>query len=373
MEFWHVPRGQGLLLFGGATGDGARLMLDGWKSRSASHATFGCNTSVYNTIATRIVDQIRAVVQDCESWAVAGHSAGGALADMLQYCSANLGVNPPTEVMSLGSPATLGETLKRQGTNAGACRIMASGDGIPALPYGVTRSTLQSLLVLSSNDYAPWEYVHGHGGIVLRNNGDMIGDTGSGAAPGESSVETLVNLVISAQGFVGPHSIVEYIRRLSQASAKNEVVPGPAAALEARETVRVLTTELPVAVNPRAVPIMWLPQDMLTVSARSLVSGGTISFALEIPKMSNAQLRKPGTWYVTGANNVWQLQWHNEVVATFPSRSSAKTAAKYWNKALRCLGKSSDVNSASFTDSVAAFLATAGTQSGGFRPPLPIS
>lgn len=393
MEFWYTEGGQGVLVLGGVDEVGGYLMFEGWLSESASARLLGCNTNVFATARDCVARWLKTMVNLCDDYIVIGHSGGGAVACMLPYIGPAFGLKAPAQVVSFGAPACLGGRALAIPTNAQQMRIMGSGDGVPSLPFARSRSRIQTFVANISGDYAPWKYQHSPGGLLLTDGGYLVPGVANGYGPDINAVQVGLSLVDYPAGSGDNHDMVTYVRRLEEKKGLDPLVILPRSATraiyptepellmgfiaggeqQAPETVRPMLFTGIIAPDPTNVRLYQLPDDVTAASNLPLPGGGSVSFALEIPMRVNAKLRKPGTFYVIQEPGAWYVAWHNEAVATFSNGSAAKTCAKYWNKALRTLGKADQVNSTGWQPAIAAFLASSGTQSGGFIPPLRVT
>lgn len=311
------------------------------------------NGIAYN-VSLNIVKVLDAIPPEVSSnFLLAGYSYGGALAQAVAALLAVRDLPGRIQVATFGSPRIGNSSLARTLQNATVRRYMVDTDPVPRFPPHFFEAPTALIAVGFPTAFFWTAYSQVQGGIQLEANGE-----GSPAVlPGRSVPATDVQLaqwLASAYSIGGdPHSQFTYQSRMALSAAKEALSP-PA-----------------FNVGSGAEGDSTLTESAFLSDKASFAAALTNAMHEESGSMLYVPVNfRPKVTFIAG---VYSVVWMGDTMGQFPTKSGAKTYAKYLFKFLREHSDASMLFSGSATDAWPRWLVAASNPLNGFLPTLTVT
>jgi pimeloyl-ACP methyl ester carboxylesterase len=302
-------------------------------------------TSIFNQLVSQLGGGPR-------NWVLCGYSYGGALAETVGAMLL-AGLQPASvQIATFGSPRPGDANLAAALEQASLVRWMCDSDPIPRFPptfLEAPNMTVQAGFTAAVN----WSlYVQPKGGMQL----DSLGTITVQQLPGRTLPIVALQLAAwlsgaDAFGSAG-HALNTYLTRLNAAIAGAGPVPNVNAPPAVAETPTPLTQQ---AFNADAA---------IVAAGVQVIALGRSPMALYVP----IQYR-PKVVFFAG---VYKVMWMGYTMADCPTKSAAKTYAKYIFRMARTLVDATTTYSGSTQNGWRDFLTAASNPTGGFLPVLTV-
>lgn len=284
---------------------------------------------------------------------LAGYSYGGVLAEITAVLSNRPGQWKAVEVCTFGAfrpgDATFATSLQAVSVH----RWMNDNDPVPRFPPHMQEAPF-AVVTVGPFTAAVWmQYVQTGGGLMLTTTGSFQPADVPTARLTPADVDLLLWLSGIDSGLVAGHSIALYAERLSKAQAL--LKPGENGLLMGSPA------------EPFVPPVQQLFQAAIA-DAAALTSSSSAKGAKLVPYIPVPY--RPKAVVVAGA---FQVSWMGFTICTCPTKSAAKTTAKYLFKFLRVVQQDSTMSVSQLANAWAAFWAVAVSSSLGFDPPFTVS
>lgn len=283
----------------------------------------------------------------------AGHSLGGAIAEVMIGDRITDGLRAVSQVCTFGAPKPGNSTLARLVDTVERARWMSSDDPVPILPPTVDDTPFVLLA------YALWSvirfgnFVHPSGGISINPQGQI----NQAVLPPDALLNvsgSLAGWLLAIDGSSSSgHHITSYMGRLSLWLAAH---PTPVAVPQGGPREQPNATGNSRIVNAERVRVT----NAIRESADSRPSEH-----VQIPDTRLVRVRREGALYL--------VVWNENVIATASRRRTAQGLARRLNDTLRSLQHQPLINLPELRAQLTAYLDAAASPSGGFSPVLATS
>jgi Lipase (class 3) len=303
-------------------------------------------------VAVQIGTRVLKSAQGGYSRAVlAGHSYGGAIAEVLAAYLAGVAPELPVQVFSTGAPRPGDNTVGAALANATCARIMTEGDPIPHFPchfdeapFGVFALGYQTALTWS-------HYAQGPGGRLVNRMGDLRSAELPPLFVPVVDADLVLWLGAALSGGHPEHNLTTYLARLEKGVPQLAApVPTDTASLKGETVV-----PLPQAVfnlGPVTGPLVFVESE--TMAGEQVY----------IPPQYRAKAYRIGSQYF--------VYWMNFPLSQTTSFSRAKSQAKYLNFYLRRVQNGYSFSNAEFLKAATAYFTQASSANAGFQPVLSV-
>lgn len=390
-------------------------------------ASYGCNLHLYSDGAAIHSRLIRERVPEGAAIGLYGHSAGGAIVELIAGRMMTRTSRRVINVTTYGAPKPGFSHTCNEATPYRR-RYMVNGDPIPGLPAVARGSVLFELACVGLQSWVVPSYAHGSGGVRLSNvtqAGQVVGvvqENQQDATFAGTPVPQWENWLAGRNPGTQEHSITTYanmlarllveqrrsaeLRRLQEIAA--EMQRGPrsertATQDEPRERFLVpeLNNGVPSFMPRDLVPELVIPSPPISNAAAPMVVPGNITEAQTGPRgftpatvMENRVVFPDGStvaaergrrivaqskvepwlqWSVIKSSpTAYNVFWADYLIATCTKRSAARTLCRRGNALLRQMGNNGSIAQTAFLGAWAFFL-DAAAAGNGYHPPLNVT
>jgi hypothetical protein len=283
---------------------------------------------------------------------VAGHSYGGALAQIVAARLRAQVPNSKVQCLSLGAPRIADGSLNDQLHDVSLARIFNEGDLIVRFPPHLDEAPIAMLALGLAVTLAFNVYVQPGGGLVL----DSLGDLREQDVPVLNWPIQDANLLTWLAGANGygsnEHSYKTYAKRLKV------ILPQPIEPFVGGPETR-LKGEL--------APVVDQADFNLAGAMQLFLNGGRIM------AFSSVYVPVQYRWTFSRLGDTWYLYWMGLQVGAAQTKSSAKTICKAANRWLRYMQNAKRIDHTDIGTALQLYLGVAGSASTGFMPVLTVT
>jgi hypothetical protein len=289
----------------------------------------------------------------------AGHSIGGAIAQMLAYKMKLFNVDINAKMITFGSPKPAGSQLNDVLIPAYSQRWINVDDAVPNIPpRGNDAAILPFAGGIGLN--IPWllRFVHLPGGRWI----DADGNTGPTDQPAVANTPSLVNfagwLLDQATATSGPHSLQEYQRRLSLllpplgggGDLPDEGSTGGGGDWPGGGP------EVAMAMPPVQI------RQLVNAQVQTVFATGQQQNAepVNVPTPNRARAVRVG--------RVWHVEFNGQTIAVGPTKRRARALANAFNRTLDHMQVQAVVDPAAIVNTMESYLEDAADPNGTFQP-----
>lgn len=323
-----------------------------------------------------------------------GHSAGGAIAELLAKALSRVPSFSVSRIMTMGAPKPSAAHRILEGPDVERLRLMIFGDPVPFLPTsaldGVSSIALGFLRTAQVARFEEpnhlWDFRHGSGGLVALNR-QLIDSVD--ALPTAAAAERLNSWIAGTGPETRLHSIGQYIHTLRLLLNGSEL-PIEGAIRERHGAMdRQVNLVLPIQlrapgsaniVGPRIVmrdDVPATPNDRPLVGILTdgkVTIPGVGSFSVETTRgISNMMIRYIPPYLKAKVQKVgtkWVVIWYDALIYQNDRASPCKTMAKSLNRFLRTMQATGTLFRDPLLTAMTGFMLAAADPANGTRPPL---
>ena len=284
---------------------------------------------------------------------VSGYSYGGALAQIVASLLNSMPFPAVVQCATFGSPR-IGDTGFVNGLAPVTLRrYMNDDDPVPLFPPHFVEAPAASIAVGFGTVFAWSKYIQGHGGIVEFSDGTTLVSN----LPPEFLPITEGQLAAWVSGATPPggdaHSLFTYVSRVALSAAREAQAKTPA--------------------NTGSGPEVYSPVTLQTFLADAATFAAALKVALALEGKTVLYVPPVYRPRVIFSFDTYHVNWMGYTIADCPTKSNAKTIAKYIFKAMRELVDANPTYSGSMQNAWRDFLTAAANPANGFLPPLNVT